>query len=87
MEDSNNNLTTTSKKADFKHIMAAIGPGIIMAGACIGPSSLTTASKLGSTYGYQLLWVVILTVLIRALYVKACYTSSILLASPVCLGA
>ena len=82
MEDSNNNLTTTSKKANFKHIMAAIGPGIIMAGACIGPSSLTTASKLGSTYGYQLLWVVILTVLIRALYVKACYTSSIVLGMP-----
>ena len=66
----------------FIHIFKAIGPGLIMAGASIGPSTLTTATKLGANYGYALLWMVILTVLIRALYVKACYTSSIVLEMP-----
>lgn len=68
--------------SNFKRILKMVGPGLIMAGACIGPASLTTAAKLGSTYGYALLWMVILTILIRTLYVKACYTSAIVLEMP-----
>lgn len=82
MENKGNTAVSDQKKRTFREIMQMIGPGLIMAGACIGPSSLTTAAKLGSTYGYQLLWVVIVTVAIRALYVKACYTSSIVLEMP-----
>lgn len=82
MEVTKEKTEVVGKQSNFKRILTTIGPGLIMAGACIGPSSLTTASKLGSTYGYALLWMVILTVLIRALYVKACYTSAIVLEKP-----
>lgn len=77
----NQNKTKTGE-SNLKRILKMVGPGLIMAGACIGPASLTTAAKLGSNYGYALLWMVILTVLIRALYIKACYTSSIVLEMP-----
>lgn len=31
--------------SNFKRILKMVGPGLIMAGACIGPASLTTAGK------------------------------------------
>lgn len=33
------------------------GPGLVVTAAFIGPGTVTTASKAGATYGFQLLWV------------------------------
>ncbi len=40
-----------------------IGPGLITACVVIGPGSILTSSKIGSTQGYSLSWVVVLSVL------------------------
>lgn len=72
----------TKKQSKLKHILQISGPGLIMAAACIGPASVTTASVLGSTYGYGLLWMVLLTIIIRALFVRGAYTSSLVLGMP-----
>lgn len=39
----------------------SLGPGIITAALVFGPGSLTLTSKLGSLYGYDLLWVIVVS--------------------------
>ena len=39
----------------------SLGPGLITAALVFGPGSLTVMSKLGAIYGYDLLWVLVLT--------------------------
>ena len=39
----------------------SLGPGVITAALILGPGTLTVASKLGSQFQYQLLWVVLLS--------------------------
>lgn len=39
--------------------LKALGPGFIIAAVVLGPGSITTASKIGSVYGYALLWVIV----------------------------
>ncbi len=39
--------------------LAYLGPGIITAALVFGPGSLTITSKLGATYQYQLIWVIV----------------------------
>lgn len=45
-----------------------LGPGIITAALILGPGSLTVASKLGSAFKYQLLWVVILATIFMIVF-------------------
>lgn len=39
----------------------SLGPGIITAALVFGPGSLTLTSKLGSVYGYDLIWVLVIS--------------------------
>src|SRR5690606_21775821 len=39
----------------------SLGPGIITAALVFGPGSLTLTSKMGSLYGYDLLWVLVVS--------------------------
>lgn len=41
--------------------LRTLGPGIITAALILGPGTLTIASKLGSQFQYQLLWVILLS--------------------------
>ena len=45
----------------IKRILGSVGPGLIIASVCLGPGSVTTASKIGAEYGYSLIWVVVLS--------------------------
>lgn len=53
----------------FKAILAAIGPGFIIASVVLGPGSITVSSKIGATHGYELLWVIVLAGLAMGMYV------------------
>ncbi len=44
----------------LRNVFKAVGPGFIIAAVVLGPGSITVASKIGSVYGYQLLWVIII---------------------------
>lgn len=44
----------------LKDVFKAVGPGFIIAAVVLGPGSITVASKIGSVYGYQLLWVIVI---------------------------
>jgi len=41
-----------------------IGPAIITASVVIGPGSILTASKIGQSYGYQMIWIPVLAALL-----------------------
>ncbi|TVP94502.1 MAG: divalent metal cation transporter [Planctomycetaceae bacterium] len=41
-----------------------VGPGLITACVVIGPGSITTSSQVGARYGYSMLWVVVLSVML-----------------------
>lgn len=50
----------------------AIGPGLITASVVFGPGSLLMSSNVGATYGYTLIWVLVLTAVLMATYVTMC---------------
>lgn len=55
---------TTATATPRKRFFGSIGPAFITAALVFGPGSITTASSMGASYGYDLLWVpVIATVL------------------------
>ncbi len=41
----------------------AMGPGILIVGSFIGPGTVTSATKAGAAYGYDLLWTVVFSVI------------------------
>ncbi len=53
----------------LEKILAAIGPGFIIASVVLGPGSITVSSKIGATHGYALLWVIIFAGLAMGMYV------------------
>ena len=53
----------------LKNILAAIGPGFIIASVVLGPGSITVSSKIGATHGYSLLWVIVFSGLAMGIYV------------------
>lgn len=59
MEDMNGKVKTR-EAVTFQGILKALGPGILYAGAAIGASHLVQATRAGASYGFTLIWVVIL---------------------------
>jgi len=51
-------------------LLSSIGPGFIVAAACLGPGSVTTSSKIGAEHGYAFLWVLILASLAMGIYMS-----------------
>ncbi len=54
----------------MKKFFRTIGPGIITAALVFGPGSLTVNTKLGATYGYNLIWVLIITTILMISYTR-----------------
>lgn len=52
----------------IKNLLKVVGPGFIIASVVIGPGSITVASKIGSTYGYALLWIIIVAAVCMGVY-------------------
>lgn len=48
--------------------LKAVGPAIVISAVVVGPGSVTTASSMGASYGYKLLWVIILAALASFFY-------------------
>jgi Mn2+/Fe2+ NRAMP family transporter len=57
------------KKAHpFKRWISSLGPGIITAALVFGPSKMTITSKLGSEYGYSMLWIIVVAIFFMTLF-------------------
>lgn len=44
------------QRLPIRELLKRIGPSIILTGIAVGPGSITTASMIGSEYGYTLVW-------------------------------
>jgi hypothetical protein len=44
-------------KPPLRRFLLALGPAIIVASVVLGPGSILTSSRVGTEYGYQMLWV------------------------------
>lgn len=47
----------------FQRILRSLGPAIITASVVLGPGSILAASKIGHSYGYQMIWVLVVAVI------------------------
>lgn len=54
---------TTKKTFTMKEKLAALGPGFLIVGSFIGPGTVTSATRAGSTYGFTLFWCVLFSVI------------------------
>ncbi|QQO09102.1 Nramp family divalent metal transporter [Breznakiella homolactica] len=71
------------KRLPFKELLKRVGPGMILTGVVIGPGSITTAAVLGSTYGYQLMWLLIPIFVMGTAFVLTNYRVAMLAGKPV----
>ncbi len=55
---------TPPVKSSFLSIFRAVGPAIIVASVVVGPGSILTSSKIGVEFGYSMVWVLFLAVLL-----------------------
>ena len=51
-----------------KEFFKSLGPGFIVAAVVLGPGSITTSTKIGSTLGYEFLWVILIAAVSMAVY-------------------
>lgn len=58
-------VTGSERKRTFtlKEKLAALGPGFLIVGSFIGPGTVTSSTKAGAGYGYELLWCIIFSVI------------------------
>ena len=56
------------KQRKTRSWLKVLGPGIITAALVFGPSKMTITSKLGATYGYDLLWAVVAAIFFMAVF-------------------
>lgn len=47
----------------FKEKLAALGPGFLICGSFIGPGTVTSSTRAGAGYGYELLWCIVFSVI------------------------
>jgi len=52
-----------SKKKTFKEKLQIFGPGAIVAATFVGVGTITTATQAGASFGYALIWSVVLSIL------------------------
>ncbi|MBN2411477.1 Nramp family divalent metal transporter [candidate division KSB1 bacterium] len=53
----------------IRNLFKVIGPAFIMASVVLGPGSITTSTKIGFAYGYQLMWIIVLAAVAMGMYV------------------
>ncbi|MCB0805900.1 MAG: Nramp family divalent metal transporter [Bacteroidales bacterium] len=49
----------------FRNLLKILGPGLLYAGAAVGVSHLVQSTRAGASYGFELLWVLILANVIK----------------------
>ena len=74
---------TEKSKLTAKDILAKTGPGIIMAAAAVGTGTVTTSAILGARYEYGMIWMVILALFMRGIYMRSAYTAQVVLGMPI----
>lgn len=61
-------LSEDTKKITFIEYAKSIGPAVIVIAGIIGPGTITTMSVVGSSYGFQALWIIAFACLFAYIY-------------------
>ncbi|MDD1794560.1 Nramp family divalent metal transporter [Enterovibrio makurazakiensis] len=56
------NTTSSATKYTFLDKVKAIGPAVVITGSFIGPGTITTATRTGADFGYDLLWTILFAI-------------------------
>ena len=59
---------TTTRKIRLAALLSVMGPGIIAGLSDDDPAGITTYSQLGAKFGYQLLWIVVLSTIALVIF-------------------
>jgi Mn2+/Fe2+ NRAMP family transporter len=62
--DSKTPAADAERSLDWWQTLKSIGPAVVVAAVVLGPGSITTSSRVGTAYGYQMGWVLLLTTLL-----------------------
>lgn len=57
-------------QSKFIPFLQTLGPGIITAALVFGPSKMTLTSKLGASYGYETLWLVVVAIFFMLIFTQ-----------------
>lgn len=58
-----NNGAKAPREFTWKEKIAALGPGFLICGSFIGPGTVTSSTRAGAGYGYELLWCIVFSVI------------------------
>ncbi|WP_243112514.1 NRAMP family divalent metal transporter [Caproiciproducens sp. NJN-50] len=72
----------STKRLPAKELLKRVGPSIVLTGIVIGPGAITTASMLGSNYGYAMLWLLIPIAFMGTSFLLTTYRISLLTGLP-----
>lgn len=56
------NRTDSVRRFSWKERIRALGPGFLIVGSFIGPGTVTSSTRAGANYGFQLFWCIIFSV-------------------------
>ncbi|WP_298786117.1 Nramp family divalent metal transporter [uncultured Marinococcus sp.] len=73
---------SATKRLPFTQLLKRIGPGIVLTGVVMGPGVITTASMLGASYGYSLLWLFFPIAFMAITFLLATYRITLLTGMP-----
>ena len=54
---------SSTKQYTLKEKLGALGPGFLIVGSFIGPGTVTSSTRAGANYGFQLFWCIIFSVI------------------------
>lgn len=64
----------TVQKRSFSYLLKnVIGPALLMVSSTVGAGSIVSAATSGATFGYQMLWWILVIVIFNALYIVTAY--------------
>ncbi|MFB4167202.1 Nramp family divalent metal transporter [Virgibacillus sp. JSM 102003] len=69
-KDYSPNIESGNKGGGKKNIFKFLGPALITSALVLGPGSLTLSSTIGSLFGNQLVWILIVTVIFMMIYTE-----------------
>lgn len=76
----------TTEKTGIKYLLAALGPGMILAATSIGPGSIVSFTNTGANFGYTLIWWVIAILIFRAVFTFAMNKYTVVTGKPIMVG-
>lgn len=71
------------KRLPLSELLKRVGPGIILTGIVIGPGAITTASMIGSNYGYSLIWLLLPIIFMGITFMLTTYRIALLSGMPI----